>query len=377
MRERVWAARCLDYREDELERLADQVFREFCVYDQLKPGMTVVLKPNLVLRSRPEEAAVTHPALTAAVGDCVKKTGARVLIAESPGGPYTPGLMRSNFKACGYTDMAEARGFSLYTDCKSREVPLPEGVRCRRLSVAEPFLDADYLIDLAKWKTHGMLGFSGAVKNLFGAVPGLQKPELHCRFPDKEDFSQMLVDLCAFLQPDLSFLDGIWAMEGDGPTGGSRRDLGLLAASKNPWALDVYAASQVGIAPESVAYLRDGAVRGFGPSGVEELELLGDAGKIARVKDFKKAKASSTDFIDRLPKFLRPAAKKLATPYPKIDRAGCVGCGKCAESCPQRTITVRDGKASINYGNCIRCFCCHEMCPMHVIGVKRWNVFRF
>ena len=113
--------------------------------------------------------------------------------------------MKAVFRGCGYTDMAKDCGFTLYTDCKSREVSLPGAVRCRQLSVAEPFLTRDYLIDLAKLKTHSMVGFSGAVKNLFGTVPGLQKPELHCRFPEKQPFSEMLVDLCDFLKPDLCF----------------------------------------------------------------------------------------------------------------------------------------------------------------------------
>ena len=93
--------------------------------------------------------------------------------------------------------------------------------------------------------------------------------------------------------------------------------------------------------------------------------------------DFLKAEASSTDFIDRLPKVLRPAAKKLTTPTPKIRKAECVGCGKCAESCPQHTIQIRDGKAVIHYKNCIRCFCCHEMCPKHVIDIRRWRLLHF
>ena len=150
------------------------------------------------MASKPEEAIITHPALTAAVGKCVRKAGAKVLIAESPGGPYTPALIKRHYGACGYQAMAEELGFALYTDCKSREVSLPQGERCRRVSLIEPFLDGDFLINLPKLKTHGMVGYSGAVKNLFGAVPGLQKPELHCRFPEKEDFSQMLVDICAF-----------------------------------------------------------------------------------------------------------------------------------------------------------------------------------
>ena len=376
MRERVWLARSLDYGPA-LEGQVAQAFEALGVWEELKPGMAVVLKPNLVMSSKPEQAIITHPAFTAAVGKCVQRAGGKVLIAESPGGPYTPAAMKAIFRATGYTDMAEACGFSLYTACKSRAVTLPGARRCRELSVVEPFLERDYLIDLAKLKTHGMVGFSGAVKNLFGAVPGLQKPELHCRFPEREPFSEMLVDLCDFLRPDLCFLDGIWAMEGNGPTGGQRRDLGVLAASKSPYAADVAAASLVGMDPGKIDMLRIAQGRGLGPLSAGELELLGEPLEDLSAPDFLKAEAASTDFIDRLPKPLRPAAKKLATPWPRIDRKRCVGCGKCAESCPQHTIRIQGGKAVIRYQNCIRCFCCHEMCPKHVVDIKRLGLFRW
>ena len=375
MRNRVWLAQCPDYGQS-LEEKIEKAFDALQVWDKIRPGMRVVLKPNLVMSSKPEQAIITHPAFTAAVGKCVQKAGGRVVIAESPGGPYTPAAMKAMFRATGYRDMAEACGFTLYTDCKSREVTLPQAKRCRELSVVEPFLDRDYLINLPKLKTHSMVGFSGAVKNLFGTVPGLQKPELHCRFPEREPFSEMLCDLCHFLGPDLSLMDGIWAMEGNGPTGGQRRDLHVIAGSESPWALDVAAASLVGLEPEKITMLREGHERGYGPLDLSELELVGDPMETLLAPDFLKAEASSTDFIDRLPKFLRPAAKKLATPYPRIDKKRCVGCGKCAESCPQHTISLRDGKAVIRYQNCIRCFCCHEMCPKHVVQIKRLGLLR-
>ena len=375
MRNRVWLAQCPDYGQS-LEEKIEKAFDALRVWDKIRPGMRVVLKPNLVMSSKPEQAIITHPAFTAAVGKCVQKAGGRVVIAESPGGPYTPAAIKAMFRATGYRDMAEACGFTLYTDCKSREVTLPQAKRCRELSVVEPFLDRDYLIDLPKLKTHSMVGFSGAVKNLFGTVPGLQKPELHCRFPEREPFSEMLCDLCHFLGPDLSLMDGIWAMEGNGPTGGQRRDLHVIAGSESPWALDVAAASLVGLEPEKIVMLREGHERGYGPLDLSELELVGDPMETLLAPDFLKAEASSTDFIDRLPKFLRPAAKKLATPYPRIDKKRCVGCGKCAESCPQHTISLRDGKAVIRYQNCIRCFCCHEMCPKHVVQIKRLGLLR-
>lgn len=377
MMEQVWLSRCGGYAPEELLRQVEEAFDALGVWDQLKPGMTVVIKPNLVISSKPDNAIATHPALVAAVGKCVQKAGASVVIAESPGGPFTPAAMKAVFRGCGYTEMAKECGFTLYTECKSREVSLPGAVRCRQLSVVEPFLTRDYLIDLAKLKTHSMVGFSGAVKNLFGAVPGLQKPELHCRFPEKLPFSQMLVDLCDFLKPDLCFLDGILAMEGNGPTGGNPRKMGVLGASKSPYALDVCGAALIGLSPESILMLKEANLRGLGPISPEECQLVKEKVEALAQPDFRKAEASSTDFIDRLPKFLRPAAKKIATPTPKIRRKECVGCGKCAESCPQHTISIQDGKAVIDYRKCIRCFCCHEMCPKHVIDIRRWSLLHF
>ena len=377
MSQRVWLSRCGGYAPEELLRQVEEAFTALGVWEELKPGMQVVIKPNLVISSKPEAAIATHPALVAAVGRCVQKAGGEVIIAESPGGPYTPAAMKAVFRGCGYADMAKEWGFTLYTECKSREVSLPGAVRCRQLSVVEPFLTRDYLIDLAKLKTHSMVGFSGAVKNLFGAVPGLQKPELHCRFPEKQPFSEMLVDLCDFLKPDLCFLDGVLAMEGNGPTGGSPRKAGVLGASKSPYALDVCGAALIGLEPESVLMLKEAHRRGLGPISPKECQLLKEQVETLAQPDFVKAKASSTDFLDRVPAFLRPAAKRLATPAPKIRRKECVGCGKCAESCPQHTIAIREGKAVIDYKQCIRCFCCHEMCPKHVIDIRRWSLLHF
>ena len=368
---------CKGYEIEELFRLFDSQFQKLGVYEELKPGMTALLKPNLIMRSKPEAAAITHPAVTAAVGLCVQKAGAKVLIAESGGGPYTPGIAKGTFSACGYTEIADRYGFSLYTACESREVSLEHALRCRRLSVIKPFLEADYLVDIAKLKTHGMLGFSWAVINLFGAVPGLEKPELHCRFPEKEDFADMLLDLCDFLKPRLSILDGVWAMEGDGPTGGRPRFVGAVLASKSPWALDVVGAALVGMTGEELVMLRRAAERGLGPKGLEELTVLGTSPEQLRVPDFRRARAASTDFLDRVPGLLRPVAQRLARPSPKVQKNGCVGCGKCEESCPMHSITLEKGKAKIDYRHCIRCFCCQEMCPQHVIEVRRLGLFRF
>ncbi len=363
------------YDVEALEKAVDRLFSAFDFYERISPGTEVVIKPNLVMRSAPEEAIITHPNLVAAAALCLQKRGARVLVAESGGGLYNPSVMKSVFRGCGYTAAAEKYGFSLYTACLSQPVELTRGVRCGTLSVLEPFVQPrqSLVVNMAKLKTHGMMGYSGAIKNLFGTVPGLMKPELHCRYPEKEPFAEMLVDLCDYIQADFSIIDGIEAMEGDGPTGGQKRFVGALIGAQSPYAADLAGAAVIGMQPEEILMLKNAVARGLCDDAPVTLE--GDPLESVQVPDFKRARSSDVDFLTRVPKPLRPLAKKITTPYPRIRRKDCVGCGKCAESCPQHTIVVRDHKAQIDYGRCIRCFCCHEMCPKHVIDIRRFSIF--
>lgn len=372
--EQVFLAKLTDYEPKALDAAVSKAFAALQLDELVRPGMQVVIKPNLIMRSKCEAGIITHPAVTAAVGRKVKELGASVLIAESPGGPYSPGVMKGNYAHCGYTAMAEENGFSLYTECKYRTVDYAAGKRCKQFTVVEPFLSADLIIDIAKLKTHGMTLYSGAVKNMFGTVPGLMKPELHCRFPEKPAFAEMLVDLCQLTAPRICFMDGITAMEGNGPTGGSPRFVGLLGASKSPYALDAVCCTAIGIDPMDVLMLQDARERGLCPLP-GEVDVLGTPVDELRVADFKMPDTKSVDFIDRLPKFLRPLATKITTPYPVIPKDKCIGCGKCAESCPAHTITVEKGKATVHKEKCIRCFCCHEMCPKHIVEIKRFGLF--
>ena len=220
-----------------------------------------------------------------------------------------------------------------------------------------------------------MMGYSGAVKNLFGVVPGLLKPELHSRYPEKEPFAEMLVDLCEYVHPDFSIIDAIDAMEGDGPTGGQKRFVGALVGSESPYEADMVGAKLIDMKPEEILVLKNAQECGLCAGKLSEIKVLGDDFENIVVHDFKRARSSSIDFTTRVPKFMQPLAKRILTPYPKINTAQCVGCGKCAESCPQHTITVREHKAHIEYSKCIHCFCCHEMCPKHVINIKRFSLF--
>ena len=344
----------------------------------IRPDQKIVIKPNLVMKRSPDDAATTHPALVEAVIRQLQELGAQdITIAESGGGPYAEPLLRSLYGTCGMAEAARRTGAALNFDTGSCQIE-GDGQVTRRFTVINPVANADLIINVCKLKTHCMTVLSGAVKNLFGCIPGLMKPELHMRYPEKEDFCQMLLDLSAALPQVISFVDAVDAMEGDGPTGGSKKHVGLTLCSSDRYALDLVNAAVLGVDPSDIITVRQSMERGLCPASLEDIELLGDRDALTQAGPFRYPRSKQTDFSSQFPAPLRPAVKKVTRwlqPRPAIRTKSCVGCGKCAESCPAHTIQIRERKAVINYQNCIRCFCCHEMCPKQAIDIRRLGIF--
>lgn len=365
-----------DYNDDALYRAVKKQFELLAVTRELKPGMRVLIKPNLLMKRRPEEFTTTHPAVAGAVVRVLLELGVNdIVIADSPGGPYTKPLLHGIYHAAGYTELADKYGVILNEEVGYREINRQENRVCKQFYLIEPVLNADYIIDLCKFKTHGMVGLSGAVKNLFGCVPGLMKPELHFRFPDEKRFCEMLIDLCETVRPDLVLVDAIDSMQGDGPSGGSKIHTGMILAGKSPYEIDLLLCKIAGFNPEKIHTISASQKRGLSVSSVDELKLVGDEVKF--FPEFIKPVQRGVDFSAFLPSWFPKSIINHFSSRPKIIKKGCVGCGKCAESCPAHTIEISDGKAKIHYDRCIRCFCCHEMCPVKTIRIKRSNFFRF
>ncbi len=377
MKSPVYLAPCAAYDYPTVKAAVDTIFDALSLDRLIQPGAKAAIKPNLVMKSKPEAAIITHPILVAAVGARLKALGAQVKIAESSGGLYNTAALKSVYAACGYDKMAREYGLELNYDCGYSAVEAPHGLRCKSFTIIDPLREADVIVDLAKLKSHCLTVMSGAVKNMFGSVPGLMKPEFHCRFPDKKDFGMMLVDLCETVRPRIAIVDAVDAMEGNGPSGGQPRHIGALVAGVNPYNVDLVCARLMHMEPHEIFMLQSAIDRQLCPSSVEELTVLGGPVEQFVAEDFLQPESKSNDFIARVPKPLRPLADKLATPRPKIRTKDCVGCGKCAESCPQHTIAIENRKAVIHYHKCIKCFCCHEMCPAKAIDIKRftlWNL---
>ena len=375
--EKVSLLTCKTYDQKTLDAVIERHFQALDPEStRIKPGMKVLIKPNLLLRRTPDEATTTHPAFITALVRAVKKRGGIVTIADSPGGPYTRSALRGIYAATGMAETAEKERVSLNENTESVERVNENGQICRSFPIIKPAAEADVIISAAKLKTHAQMNFSGAVKNLFGTIPGLTKPEFHFRFPQKKDFGGMLVDLCETVKPAFSFIDGIVGMEGNGPSGGKVKKVGLTAASLNPFALDLVTARLVGFSADEVPTIVSSIERGLCPADLDEIEIVGERAETL-LTPFEKPDSASLEFLENLhvPAFLRAAVNYFLTPRPVIIKSRCIGCGKCAESCPRHVIEIVDKKAQISYARCIHCFCCHEMCPAKAIRIRRAALF--
>ena len=373
----VYAASCPDYSQAEacIRALVEQMggMGRF-----VRPGERIVLKANLLRAAPPESAICTHPAVVEAVAKLVKEAGGTPVICDSPGGAlHKEAVLRSLYEKTGMAAAAAAAGAELSMDSSTRTVSLPEGRVLRQAEIITPVAEADGVIDLCKMKTHVLMSMTGAVKNLFGVIPGLSKVGYHATHPDHATFADVLLDLTGYVKPRLSLMDGILAMEGDGPgSSGTPRQAGLLLAAANPLALDTAAGAIMNLPRQDNPVLLAAERRGLTPCRMEDVELIGGTVEELRMADYKFPASTKSNLMDFLGPLARPAerlCKKALSQTPRIDGAKCVGCGICAKSCPGQAIamTAPGKKARISQKACIHCYCCHELCPQKAVELHQ------
>jgi len=359
--------KCSDYDRDAVhaavKRSVDLVGG---IHAFVKPGERVLLKPNLLKGRPPEDAVTTHPEIVRAAIRLVREAGGVVAVADSPG----IGELRRVAAKAGILDVIEEEGARLAED--EDPVQVKNRGRFQRFEVARWAHEADAIINLPKLKTHGMTTLTGAVKNLFGCVPGKRKVQWHFNTGVNHDlFTRMLVELCALLAPRLTIMDAVVGMEGNGPGSGDPRKIGAVLAGADPVAVDVVSSHLVGVAAERLPLLHAAAAAGIGETNLSRIQLLGDSLQDLAIADFRIPPPSHLEW--KLPEWARRSLKDALTTRPVIDRDACIQCGICQGHCPQGAIeTERDG-LRIRYRDCIRCFCCQEFCPRGAITVgKGW-----
>ena len=340
-------------------------------------GSKVLLKPNLLMKKRPDESVTTHPTIVQAVAELAAEAGGIVTIADSPGGLYNPTILRGLYRVCGIEAAAEASGAALNMDTGHTLAEYPQGVQAKSFPIINPILDTDVIINLPKLKTHMMMYYSGAVKNMFGAIPGVYKAEYHFSTPEQDKFADMLLDLCACTAPTISIMDGIWGMEGQGPSSGIPRKFGVILASADPYALDAAAINILGIKPTEALTISRAEERGICCT-FDEIPLAGDDIGEFRISDLIKPPIGTPDFLKGFA-LTRPFAKqvnRMMSPKPKFYRDICIGCGDCAACCPANALTLKNKMVILKKKDCISCFCCQELCPKKAVHVKRNWVMR-
>ncbi len=335
----------------------------------VKPGEKILLKPNLLAADPPEKCVTTHPAVFKAVGEVFQSAGAEIGYGDSPGF----GSPEATARKAGIAAAAAELQIELADFQNGEEVFFPEGVQNKKFVIARGVLDSDGIISLPKLKTHALTRMTGSIKNQFGCIPGVLKGEYHVKLPDVNNFAQMLVDLNNLLKPRLFIMDGIMAMEGNGPRGGRPKEMNVLLFSTDPIALDATVCRMVGVNPESVPTMVLGMKAGLGSYIENDIELVGDKLGDFHCPAFDVKRGTGSD-LKKIP-MLR-LLNNMLLPKPHIIETGCVKCGVCIKVCPV-TPKVLDWSKEDNslppvydYNRCIRCYCCQELCPESTIDVE-------
>lgn len=381
----VYIVKCPDY-DQVTQRMSDLFSLMGGMGSFAAAGERIVLKVNLLQPARPEQAVSTHPAVVAAVGRLVKQEGAMAVIADSPGSgyKYNEKSLHTLYRVCEMDRAAKEAGIGLNRDTTYRAVSFPQGKLIKRFEVITPVLEADGVLNLCKMKTHLFMSMTGAVKNNFGVIPGLNKPGYHAKLQDKERFAHMLLDLAAYVSPRVSVMDAVLGIEGEGPgAAGIPRRIGLLLGARNPLALDVVAGEIMGLPRERNPVLIAAEKRGLAPTRLEEVTVVGADLATLRIQDYRfPATIFEGTGLGKLTWWQRPLVpifKQGMSLRPGIIEDKCIACGICRDSCPSEAIAILEKNrkyARIDDRRCIRCYCCHELCPQKAIELREGFLYK-
>ena len=328
----------------------------------IKKNEKVLLKVNLLSSKGPEKAVTTHPEFVRAVSKLVKKAGGEPYIGDSPAGTFSKRSLTKAYRRAGLEKLAKEEEIPLNYNTGVRKLDIPEGKRLQRSPICEYVLNADKVIALPKLKTHSYQYLTLACKIMYGVVPGLTKAKYHAQFPRKANFADMMLDILTIAKPQLYVMDGILAMQGQGPGNGDPIKMDLVLASTDHVAMDIAVCRILGIEPVGIPVLKMAKVRGLWPEKIDY--PLYEPEEVA----YKGFKLPNT--ADHLLTGKKPPKKS------PVITDKCTACGECENICPKDAVKVKGRMAELTYSKCIRCFCCHEVCPEDAIVLRSVKIKR-
>jgi len=343
------------------------------IFDNLEDYKRILIKPNILGPFSPSKHVTTHPEFLDWVLryliEIKEIDKDRIVVGESSGFSTERAYEVSKIK-----EVCEKYDISFIPFERDRSVKIK--LLNTTITIPKTVIDSDLIINLPKLKTHLLMRYTGAVKNLYGCIPGGLKPKLHGRFPREYNFAYLLVELYKFLVKErdiISVMDGIWGMEGNGPSNGRPVNSKIVIASKDALPLDIFATYYIGYNPMDV--LTNRILIGEKCNWEERLDILevGKAVKKKNLKDIPRMKFRKPDtfyLTSILPPFIVRLIFSTMIQKPKIDKRRCKRCGVCEEVCPVGAISLETFK--IDRKKCINCYCCHEMCRFNAIKLGRF-----
>jgi uncharacterized protein (DUF362 family)/Pyruvate/2-oxoacid:ferredoxin oxidoreductase delta subunit len=385
---RVSLRKCSDYNADAISEIVGQCIADLGGIKKFTgSAKKILLKPNLLTPTPPELAVTTHPVFIEGVLKYLKShmgPDTVFTIADSPGAaiPHTKKELQRLYDLCGLNYLQEDGRVILNTGEGFSEASYREGAVFKHLEVIDPILDADIIINLPKFKTHSLAQITGAVKNMYGILPGRNKTILHTKFLDIEKFCNMNLDIYMFAKPVLNIMDAITGLEGEGPgASGKKRDVGLVIASGSGVALDNLVSAIMGFKKNSVPVIQCASKRNIPGADIDNLEVFDGSGRVSDIEayaisDFMKPGKSVVNIISGnrfVNSYFLPFARNSLSLSPFQDLDRCTMCGICIEVCPEQAISLSKkdkNRLEFDYKKCIRCYCCSEMCEYGAIKMK-------
>lgn len=364
----VIVAPCPSYNREDVEAAFNTIF-EYINADKVQ-NKKVYIKPNILRGDTPDRASITHPEVVYPVAKYFSDNNCNVLCGDSPNFVTVKKMIDSIYNTTGIPDAVKEAGGKM--DSSSAGTAVSGGKYLSRFKMLTNIYESDIVINIGKAKTHSFTGYTGAVKNLFGVIPGPIKGEMHLSHPSAKSFANMLIDICETVKPDLHIVDAVIGMEGPGPSNGSPKKLGVIIAGRNPYAVDEVAVELMGLNKSKIEQINLARQRGL-TKPLNGIKIIGPS--LESIKSnytpFRDAVLSSASYLKVL-SFVLPKNLLIKLKKKPYVQENCIACGICAKACPPSAIKI-DKIAEINYSKCIKCYCCQELCPEKAIIIGKSN----
>ncbi len=351
-----------DIQNNEISEIIKNVFDIFGVAEKVK-DKKVLVKPNLLGPYPPERGVTTDPRIISAIIKKLKRYSPKdIIVGDNSGSIHFDPL-----KIAKITGILDASG-GCYSNISKEVVEVKvESKFIEELFISKIVKEADYIINVPKFKTHSLTTITGAIKNMFGIIPGGKKAKLHTYAQSVKEFAELLVDIYQIRVPDLNIMDAIIGMEGMGPTNGKIRIINKVISSDNGISLDSVMATMMGLKPDTIELLQISKKRNLGKIDISNIIIDGELEVISGFR------TPNNGFLQRIRKKMIPHIFSFAVVKPIVNHNKCKICKKCIEVCPVFAMNLTNKFPEADRKKCISCFCCDEHCPYGAIILPSWQ----